>query len=78
MSEYSAVRGGKLKLKSGAVGGKKKKKRKRESSKHDDSGEYKHAGKECFFLCGLYHNLDSTIYGRIHLCSQYKYYSSIT
>lgn len=45
MSAYSSVRGGKLKLKSGAVGGHKKKKRKREHSKHDDEGEYKHAGK---------------------------------
>ena len=69
MSEYSAVRGGKLKLKSGAVGGKKKKKRKRESSKHDDSGEYKHAGKDCCLSLPV---------GRIQLCSQYKYYSSIT
>ena len=46
MSEYSAVRGGKLKLKSGTVGGHKKKKRKREHSKHDDEGEYKHAGEK--------------------------------
>lgn len=42
MSEYSAVRGGKLKLKGGLVGGQKKKKRKREHSKHDEDGEYKH------------------------------------
>ena len=45
MSEYSAVRGGKLKLKSGLIGGQKKKKRKREHSKHDEDGEYKHGGK---------------------------------
>ena len=42
MSEYSAVRGGKLKLKGGLVSGQKKKKRKREHSKHDEDGEYKH------------------------------------
>ena len=42
MSEYSAVRGGKLKLKGGLVSGQKKKKRKREQSKHDEDGEYKH------------------------------------
>lgn len=44
MSEYSSVRRGKLKLKSGAVGGLKKKKRKRDHSKHDDDGEFKHSG----------------------------------
>lgn len=47
MSEYSAVRGGKLKLKGGLVSGQKKKKRKREHSKHDEDGEYKH-GREYY------------------------------
>lgn len=51
MSEYSAVRRGKLKLKSGTVGGHKKKKRKREHSKHDDEGEYKHAGEKMCPAC---------------------------
>ena len=51
MSEYSAVRGGKLKLKSGAVGSHKKKKRKRERSKDDAGGEYKHSGrKTCVYI----------------------------
>ena len=38
MSEYSAVRVGKLKLKGGKGTIGKKKKRKREHSKHDESG----------------------------------------